>query len=382
MRVLNLSKVLLCLVIFLAGCTSFLPMAEPSLPAQPLMSPLRQSTPSIFQPTLATPTPRSTESPEPFEIEVQLGEMPKGTPFSSCNTTVFLIEQGCLTVYDLSNPLTPVRVGQSERLGEDVLGVSVSDSRAYVVVDGDLQIWDVADVSHPNLLSSVWVGQQEVLISGSRLFLVQSEGGEVRKLSTIDISQPALPQELGETALKLPLPHRLIIAGNHLYCLYDGRVDLFDVSDPSLVTLRARLFLPTNIQSQLIEENGHAFIATRSGIWVMNITDPASPIQVGHYSNLPVDHLGVVADHRLALLSSICEGEVTEDGQVSYGCGHLIEVVDFSRPGDAKLIGYVHLHLAEADLGYIEEARFLGHYAFLKSNTGFWYVLDLGWLNP
>jgi len=60
----------------------------------------------------------------------------------------------------------------------------------------------------------------------------------------------------------------------------------------------------------------------------------------------------------------------------------LIEVVDFSRPGDAKLIGYVHLHLAEADLGYIEEARFLGHYAFLKSNTGFWYVLDLGWLNP
>lgn len=376
MRLLDLRIVLICLALLLAACTI------PATAGPPYNSPIR---PSPSQPRYSSITTLPTAQPRPtlnlFEREFHLTQFLEGIPFGVLGSYAFVVDKGYLGIYDLSDLEAPVRIWQSGRLGEDVLGITALNNKAYTVADGVLEIWDTTDLSFLKILGTLEVKEQLVItISNTRLYLIQLEG-EKWGLSVVDISRPTSPQELGEATLELASPHRLIVIGNHLYCLYDGRVDLFDISNPSVAVLRRSLSLPTDIKSQVAEKGNFAFIGAHSGVWVLDISDFTKPIQVGHYLNLPVDHIGIVGQKGY-LISSICEGEVAEDGQVSYGCGHVIDVVDFSRPEMPDSIGYVRLHLAETDYGYIEEARFLDRYVFLKSNTGFWYVLDLNWLNP
>lgn len=340
--------------------------------------------PSPSQPRYSPMITLPTKSYLNLGKEIRLVPFLGGIPFGVLGSYVFVVDEGHLSIYDLSDLGTLARIWQSRYLGKDVLGITTLDGKAYIVVDGVLEIWDVTDFSLLRVLGNLRVeGQQIITISNTRLYLIQLEG-EKWILSVVDVSLPASPQELGKATLALTgphRPHRLIIIGNHLYCLYNGQVDLFEILTPSVVMLRKSLSLPTNIESQVTEEGNLAFIGTHSGVWVLDISDFTNPVQVGHYLNLPVDHMGIVG-HKGYLISSICEGEVTENGQVSYGCGRVIDLVDFSRPEMPSPIGYARLYLAETDYGYIEEARFLDHYAFLKSNTGFWYVLDLNWLNP
>lgn len=379
MRPLDLWIVLICLALLLAGCTI------PATAGPPYISPIRPS-PSQprYSPIAILPTPRPSPTLNFFEKELYLTQFLEGTPFGILGSYVLVIDEGHLGIYDLSDLEVPVHIWQSGRLGEDVLGITALNNKAYTVADGVLEIWDTTDPSHLDLLDTFEVeGRQVIAISNTWLYLIQLEG-ERWSLSIVDISRPGGPQELGKATLGLTdpyHPHRLIIIGNHLYCLYDGRVDLFEILTPPVVILRKSLPLPTDIESQVAEEGKLAFIGTHSGVWVLNISDFTKPIQVGHYLNLPVDHMGIVG-HKGYLISSICEGEIAENGRVSYGCGHAIDIVDFSRPEIPISIGYARLHLAETDYGYVEEARFLGPYAFLKSNTGFWYILDLNWLNP
>ena len=370
MRPLYSQIALLCFAIILAGCG--LPPKSPSPPAgQPSITPLQVSSPTtMIPPVTSLPTPAYLAG------EVRLVQLPQGPPFGFSNSYALFVLEGHFVVYDFADPTAPVHVWQSERLGEDVWGLAASEGRAYIVADGILQIWDVTKTSHFRLIGSIRVGEEKALISDTRLYLFQQEGDRVHFLSTVDS-----PRELGRVILDRPVPHWLSVLRGHLYFLYDGRVDLVDISDPSIAIPRATFSLPINVESRIEAEGDYVYIGTHSGVWILDVSDPANPHLVGHYFNLPIDHLAIVG-RRGFLISSICEGEVDESGQVSYGCGHGADVVDFSRPGVPNHVRYIRLYLGQGDYGYIEESRHLGHFLFLKSNTGFWYVLDLRWLEP
>ncbi len=175
-------------------------------------------------------------------------------------------------------------------------------------------------------------------------------------------------------------PWHVRTTGEHLYFLHEGYTDLYRIKPDCHLVLEGRLPVSTDISSEVAENRGYAFVGTGSGLWSLDIRNPSAVRQAGYYS-FPVHHLAVEGSTG-CLISSFCEGEETEDGKFSYGCGHVVEVLDLSRPEEPKLLGYARLHLAQTDPGYLEEARFPGGYVFLKSNMGSWYLLDLEWLKP
>ncbi len=369
-----------CFLIFL------LLACGPAIPESSIISPPRTQQPTrkeiTFPPTIPSSVqPKATPTSRPFEKESIPIRLSGEAPFALSNGYAFLVSGGRLVVEDLSDLAAPTRIWQSEQLGREVSGIAVMGYRIFLLADGALQIWEATDVFHPNLLSSIWVGEQRVAIVGARLYLVSFPDDEVCNITTFDLTQPGNPQELGKTVLDLPKPHRWMIIDKHMYGLYDGHVELFDLSNPSRAVLLASLAVPTDIRSQVMEKSNSLLIGTHSGVWVFDISNPRNPQGVAHYQNLPVDHLGIIGD-RGYLITSICEGEETEEGQVVYGCGIVVEVVDFSLPNSPSHLGYVRLRLAEGDFGYIEEARFLKPYAFLKSSIGFWYALDFSVFDP
>lgn len=110
-------------------------------------------------------------------------------------TLAALVHEGRLLTYDLVDPFAPVLVWESTRLGENVRGLVVSETNAYLVVDGKLQIWDVLN---GELLSSLDADAQEAAILGGQLYLIRSKILQVESLAVVDISKPTAPNKLCE----------------------------------------------------------------------------------------------------------------------------------------------------------------------------------------
>jgi hypothetical protein len=107
-----------------------------------------------------------------------------------------------LTVYDVSDPANPAKVGEL-LLPEEASGVAVSGSVAYVA-DGEsgLQIIDVTDPSAPSRLGSydtpgyAW----DVALFGNVAYVADEASG----LQIIDVSDPTAPSLIGSVATRRP----------------------------------------------------------------------------------------------------------------------------------------------------------------------------------
>ncbi|MCU0253755.1 MAG: hypothetical protein MUE47_04355, partial [Acidobacteria bacterium] len=193
-------------------------------------------------------------------------------------------------------PVSPVGVPTPN----DARAVTVAGNIAYVV-DGDLQIYDLAAGSAPTLLASVDMPRgntpyrppsaEGIAISGTTAFVggtfLRRVGGWPHfyrwesYLEALDVSDPAAPRYLGYFGvLGQPGAGALAVADGLAYmvggCLGLVVIDVQDPTSPRMVGS-----LADGCFEDVALANGLAFLAGGdAGIVVVDVRDPADPVRV------------------------------------------------------------------------------------------------------
>ncbi len=229
-----------------------------------------------------------------------------------------------VVMLDVSEPVTPTRVGSTTPFPEFVEGVTVSGTLAYVA-DGiaGLRIMDVSDpskaveigvydtpgyaekvavvgrhayvadghyglrivdVSDPTDLAEVAYAYPlnyvfDVAVDGQYAYLAAAGAG----LLTVDISDPAHPMELG--AYDTPgYAYGVDVVGGAAY-VGDGweGMRVFDVSDPRHATEAGKYDTPGWALDVTVLDNTAYVASAFAGLRVLDVSDPAQIVELGSF---------------------------------------------------------------------------------------------------
>ena len=160
-----------------------------------------------------------------------------------------------LVVLDVSNPASPVVLGQSAVLPGTVMYVAVAGTLAYVVAGGaGLRVVDVSNPAAPRQVGYYPGRAEGVAVSGTLAYVAAGD------LLVVDVSNPAAPRELG---------------------FYDTPGYAYGVAVSGTLAYVA-------------DEEG--------GLRVVDVSNPASPRELGFYDT-PSDAYGVAVSGTLAYVA-------------------------------------------------------------------------------
>jgi hypothetical protein len=236
-----------------------------------------------------------------------------------------------LRVLDISNPETPVEVGfyASPRYGDGIalVGDLVYISSAFL----GLALVDVSDPTAPVKIGSYDSTDADTLV----LDVVAIEDYAYvftndYKLRVIDVSDPTLPIEVGVYEEPLMWLDDLLMAGTYIYALdRGGGLTILDASDPvSLIAVGGVWLFEA---SEVAVEGDYACVVDWEGLHIIDVSDPAAPIEMGFYDALAPGYAVAVSDG----YAYIAEGE---DGPAGMEWGRL-GVVDVSTPTTPTIAG-------------------------------------------
>jgi hypothetical protein len=325
------------------------------------------------------------------------------------NNQAFVAEAGpyrALQVFDINFPADPQLVGVAGLSGT-VREVAVSGSCAYVT-QGDLMVVDATSPESPQMTGEVDTPgyANKAAISGSYAYMADGDAG----LTVIDISVPDSPQIAG--GIVTPEYARdVAISGNHAY-VGTGTGGLGDPDTGSLLVVD--ITYPENLQiagsvetgraSAVTVEGDHAYVTHISGLHILDISNPVSPLIVGSLEAIPGgggEFLGttcvelsngyafvtggvglLVVDVTIPespqVISQIGEDfwEVAVSGHYAYiADSHGLQVIyfDFLDPDNLQFMGSV-------DIGFSRNVTVLGDYAYLTGGDPDLQVVDIS--NP
>lgn len=196
-----------------------------------------------------------------------------------------------LHIVDVSTPSSPDVVGRLPVLGSaDEVAVSAS---LAVVMDSDLglKVVDVSVPASPGVLGAWHISHScdlnwavDVAVQASHAFLVDAcviypEGAS--SLRVIDLSTPSTPVEIGNCWTDPA--YSVALQGSYAYVTTGYRFTVVDISsppDPNPVGL-----LVTGPAYDVAVEGDYAYVVTRDyGLWVVDVSIPASPTRVGSWT--------------------------------------------------------------------------------------------------
>lgn len=196
-----------------------------------------------------------------------------------------------LQIIDVSSPsfITPIRTVGSTVKGE---AVEVEAGKAYLADsdtnNGGLKIYNVSDPLAP-MLEDTYVqaygNPSDVTLVGSQAYLTRSGFG----FQSVDVSAPYSFGVLGEKdAVGFTYTEGVAVEGDYAYVVTrsNGRLQIYDVSDPLTPTLSSSLDLDSFVDAYSIEvKDNRAYITTNEGLTIVDVTDPTSPATLGSDSD-------------------------------------------------------------------------------------------------
>lgn len=208
-----------------------------------------------------------------------------------------------LVILDISEPGAPSLSGiyRQEILSLPLEGVTIRDPYAYIAA-GEAGLWivDISEMANPMVVGSVHTGGHAwaVALSGSYAYLADEHAG----LRIIDVSDPQKPTEVGYYDLpgRAEFFHGVAVEGHHAY-VADGSLEntglrIFDISDPSQPIQAS--FLPLSAERDTIPPPRLEDVAVRcdassvctaylaagtDGLHLVDVSVPASPVEIGHH---------------------------------------------------------------------------------------------------
>jgi len=213
-------------------------------------------------------------------------------------------------------------LGEAPGLATRVFGyrVTVWGDHGYVTAGwnsdgaGGLSVVNAANPAAPAKVAELsWAGPvASVIASEGRLYLAHV--GEA-SLSVYDLAQPDLPEETGFLAWASGNP-LLALRGDHVYVCTDGDLRVVDVSDPAAPVQVGSYGPLSDVGHSIAASGNHVFIAGPAGLLSFDVSDPAQPRLVG------------------ALALAAPAGEVAVSGSLAFvATGSAgIRIVDISDP--------------------------------------------------
>ena len=190
-----------------------------------------------------------------------------------------------LEVVNISNPATPIYVGQSVDLGGTVFDIAISGNYAYVATGGGhLKVLNIANPAAPSVVGSYTArGSAEgIALSGNYAYLTDNVG-----LLIISIANPAAPTLTGAYSYGANTNTTSVaVAGNYAYVadvLY-SRVFIINVSNPAAPTLTG-VYSAGGWAADVAVSGNYAYVMTWAPfvVEIVNVANPASPVKVGSY---------------------------------------------------------------------------------------------------
>src|SRR5229473_2560356 len=265
---------------------------------------------------------------------------PAGPPHMSSPVDAFVsgtrlyvtsYDPGSLEIFDISNPLQPLLLGEAvnntinpsspfQKLN-GAAGIFVTNNIAYVTAENDnsLTIMDVSNPANPTKLAEVINGVGAVTnlslptgiqVSGNRAYVL---GFASSALCIFDVSNPANPilikQILDDSAqpgspfTKLKYPYQMKLAGTKLYIAArgDNAVTILDVANPANPQLVAEIVdasvNPLSPFTRLRNANGvevvnniayvvaGAFDSTLGSLTLIDVSNPANPLKLAEIND-------------------------------------------------------------------------------------------------
>jgi hypothetical protein len=219
----------------------------------------------------------------------KVGELPTGVTFGICaegDKAYISSEQG-LVIADVSNPADAKKIGEY-RIGEETHRIHVEDPYVYVASDGGLEIIDVGDPG--NISAAAHFGDSRawgVDVSEGIAYLATSAKG----VEVIDVADPGSPQKV-RTLDGTKGAQDVHIHDDRLYVGRHGAgIAIFDISDRRS---------PAPLGSFRDDDDGEAlgvwgddeylYVADNFGIEALDVSDPASPYEIGEYGRVRGAH--------------------------------------------------------------------------------------------
>ncbi len=205
--------------------------------------------------------------------------------FTLSEDHAYVSEGMSFVVFDMANPSNPVETGRC-LLPDMAWQIQIVGDHAYVAAwSKGLQVLDISDPSAPEVVGS-WVpdtsGRWAYAVAVNNDYAYLGGSDDLMVLDVSDPTAPAFLKDIGGTFAA----REMVMAGGYLYLAGNsaGMViySLDDPSTPSYVTD----FNPAGYgYTQGLALSGNLAFVTdgKYGLRIVDITNPAAPIQVGKY---------------------------------------------------------------------------------------------------
>jgi hypothetical protein len=172
---------------------------------------------------------------------------------------------------------------------------------------GTILLFDVSDPTHPFKVNDlVLEGQQQhiALSNGIAYITTYRRNG----LQIVDVSNPLHLQTIGFFPTDY-VPHGIEIAGNIAYLADDRYLDILDISNPAAPRLRSQFEVSVRAAHTYMHGDKLYLTVWSEGVYVLDVSNSDSPIQLGFYSAPNVAMFAVTGN--LALLANWYDDTVT-----------------------------------------------------------------------
>jgi hypothetical protein len=210
---------------------------------------------------------------------------------------------GNMDIIDVSVPSSPQLLG-IHQLPTIEWQPLVVGSVAYIVMrETGVQLVDVSDPTNPTMLHGGYrlAEVRAAQIVGSRAYLATGLNG----LQVLDISTPAQPQPLFR-AQDSWSSYAVHVAGNRVFSAgydtsyrYKSGVQIFDISDPAQLQILGTADVHMHIK-QITERDNLLYIAGSRGLLIIDVSQPANPVEIGAIQRDNTNTIIDVADIQLS----------------------------------------------------------------------------------
>lgn len=196
-----------------------------------------------------------------------------------------------LGIFDVSNPLLPVLVGQIGTASQPQ-GIAYGAGHVYVASRGaGLQVFDVTNPAAPVLAGQVSGSGWSVAADGHYAYTVDFTGTG-NTFYIYDVSNPASPTLVGHTSVNLGFS-TIAVVGNTAYFTMDSsyggvnRLLIYDVTDRTNPTYLAQVNL-SSVPRCIAAEGSYVYVGVGNGtsdsyVRIYNVTAPSQPTLAGSY---------------------------------------------------------------------------------------------------
>lgn len=214
---------------------------------------------------------------------------------------------GLLQVIDVANPAAPVEIGRYRTAKwVDMYDVAASGDYAYTVNDDGLRVIDMTDPHSPTEAAHLdleWTGDEwssrDVAVAGNYAYVVEAayhwrtglQGG----IWVINITNPLAPAQVWFQHWIRTAMTDISIAGRYAYIAHTSGLQVVDVTNQAAPIMLGHY--PVLYAGSVATAGRYAYVTSYAGLSVIDMDDPVAPVEVASYAATEATHVAVAGGY-------------------------------------------------------------------------------------